>query len=366
VFVDQPASLDQSLTDLRTYLSVNDDFRPGFDRNIVTLASNGYCHAQDGALALVLDPRLEWLYSEPSPDLITGDTLIWNFTSLQSGEIFRTQTAVRLPAMTALGDTVCLTSIVAPTDAVPENNQFTAKEIVIGSFDPNDITAWPSGKCDEKAILPDDRLIYRIRFQNTGTASAINVSILDTLSFGLDLSTLQLLSYSHPMGVERLDSNTIAFVFDNINLPDSTSDEAGSHGYVLYEIKQKPNLSDAFRLDNRAAIYFDYNEPVITNTESRTVVATLPECPEISGTDLVNDISLPFEVTPNPLPAGTPLLVYLPEEANLEIWTTDGKLFYRITSVGNCQIQPAYLPYGSFFVRVAYGHARASRLIVRE
>lgn len=366
VFVDQPASLDQSLTDLRTYLSVNDDFRPGFDRNIVTLAFNEYCHAQDGTLTLMLDPRLEWLYSEPSPDLISGDTLIWNFTSLQSGEIFRTQTAVRLPATVMLGDTVCLTSIATPIDANPENNQFTAKEIVTGSFDPNDITAWPPGVCNEKAILPVDRLIYRIRFQNTGTAAAINVSVLDTLSSGLDLSTLRLLGYSHPMGVERRDSNTIAFVFDNINLPDSTSDEAGSHGYVLYEISQKPGLTNGFRLDNRAAIYFDYNEPVITNTESRTVVATLPDCPKILGTDRVNNRFMPFEAAPNPLPAGAPLLVRLPDEAYLEIWTIDGRLFYRTSSGSNCQIPSTCLPEGSFFVRVICGRERASGLVIRE
>ncbi len=370
VFVDQPTSLDQSLTDMSTYAFVNDDFRPGFDRTIVALASNAYCQKQDGALTLILDPQLEWLYSDPLPDLITGDTLAWYFDDLESGVTFQTRTAVKLPATAILGDTVCLTSVVTPADASPENNHFTAKEIVIGSFDPNDITAWPSGVCEENAILPDNRLIYRVRFQNTGTASAINVVILDTLPTGLNLSTLQLLGYSHPVGIERRDSNTLAFVFDNINLPDSTSDEAGSHGYLLFGISQKPGLPDGFKLNNKAAIFFDFNEPVITNNEMRTVVSELPDCFVESGVhQSVTEIA-GLEVSPNPLPDGNPLVIQLEgengENADLEIRTIDGKLYYRGIMGQSAIIPASALPDFTFLVRVSRGRARATRTIIRQ
>lgn len=370
VFVDQPASPDQSLTDLSTYAFVNDDFRPGFDRTIVALASNAYCQAQDGALTLVLDHQLEWLYSEPLPDLITGDTLTWYFSDLESGSIFQTRTAVKLPATVALGDTVCLASVVIPTDASPENNRFTAKEIVIGSFDPNDIAAWPSGVCEEKAILPDDRLIYRIRFQNTGTASAVNVVILDTLPQGLNLSSLQLLGNSHPVGIERRDSNTLAFVFDNINLPDSTSDEAGSHGYVLFRIGLESDLPDEFRLSNRAAIYFDFNEPVITNTEMRTVVDILPECEVVTGVSQPSGVISGLEVSPNPLSSGDLLILQFMENnganAEFEIRTIDGKLYHRGIMGQSAAIPASVLPEIPFFVRVSRGREHETRVIIRQ
>jgi hypothetical protein len=60
---------------------------------------------------------------------------------------------------------------------------------VVGSFDPNDKTAFPNSTLD---ISGDRWLTYLIRFQNTGTASAEHIFITDTLSASLDWSTFNL------------------------------------------------------------------------------------------------------------------------------------------------------------------------------
>ena len=60
------------------------------------------------------------------------------------------------------------------------------------------------------------------------------------------------------------------FVFDNINLPDSISNEPGSHGYIEYTIRPRRDISEGAYITNRASIFFDLNSPIITNyTENR-------------------------------------------------------------------------------------------------
>ena len=58
----------------------------------------------------------------------------------------------------------------------------------------------------------------------------------------------------------------LTFTFDNILLPDSTSNEPGSHGFVQFSVQPKAGLVPKTRIDNFSDIYFDYNEPVRTNS----------------------------------------------------------------------------------------------------
>ena len=116
---------------------------------------------------------------------------------------------------------------------------------------------------------------YIIRFQNTGTASAINVSVSNELDPNLDWNTLQIENISHTNRVEITDGNQVEFIFNNINLPDASSNEPESHGYIQYKIKPKNNIAVGDFMLNSAAIYFDFNPPVITNTVITTVIDNL-------------------------------------------------------------------------------------------
>jgi hypothetical protein len=53
---------------------------------------------------------------------------------------------------------------------------------------------------------------------------------------------------------------------------DSNSNEPLSHGFVRYRIQPKTNLSAGDSITNFAAIYFDFNEPVITNTAKTSII----------------------------------------------------------------------------------------------
>jgi uncharacterized repeat protein (TIGR01451 family) len=136
----------------------------------------------------------------------------------------------------------------------------------IGAFDPNDKSAIPKGFGPEHYLYPNTDIEYMIRFQNTGTAPAQLVVIRDTLSPWLDITTIRpgVSSHDYSFGIDS--SNVLVFSFENIMLPDSNANEAASHGFIKYRIDQIKDVPLLTKINNSAAIYFDYNEPVITNT----------------------------------------------------------------------------------------------------
>ncbi|MBX2928972.1 MAG: T9SS type A sorting domain-containing protein [Saprospiraceae bacterium] len=181
----------------------------------------------------------------------------------------------------------------------------------IGSFDPNDKTAAPAGYGQEHFIRPDTEIEYLIRFQNTGTDTAFRVVILDTLSQWLNPKSVRPGAASHPFNFEILHGEVLRFTFDNILLPDSTTNEPASQGFVKFSVKQEPNLNEGTRIENTASIYFDFNEPIHTNTVFHTI-----------GNDFIRVVSDtrnnpaglgPLKVFPNP--AAEDVTFLLPPDA---------------------------------------------------
>jgi fimbrial isopeptide formation D2 family protein len=161
------------------------------------------------------------------------------------------------------GTPVCahLTLITNPTDADTINNEYDFCYNVVNSYDPNMKEVYPVN------VLPgyDDWFTYTIHFQNTGNAPAFKIRLRDTLDANLDINTFEIRGYSHPANVS-INGNILTVRFNNIMLPDSTTDYEGSMGYFQYRMKPLPNLPLGTQIENTAYIYFDYNAPIITNT----------------------------------------------------------------------------------------------------
>ena len=147
-------------------------------------------------------------------------------------------------------------------DKTPSNNTFALRQTVVGSYDPNDKTCLQGERLDPDMV--GEYVHYLIRFENTGTYPAEFVVVKDVINFStFDLNTLEIIDASHPMYVRTSDGNVVEFIFENINLP---FDDANNDGYVAFKIKTRPWLKIGDKLENSAAIYFDYNHPIITNT----------------------------------------------------------------------------------------------------
>jgi uncharacterized repeat protein (TIGR01451 family) len=138
--------------------------------------------------------------------------------------------------------------------------------VVTGSYDPNDKTGYPIGQTDQKYILPNQQLQYVIRFQNTGTDTAFTVVIRDTLDTDLNIFTVTSGVSSHQYDFRMYGPRVLEWTFNNINLPDSTTNQEGSNGFVTFHVDQIPNLAPGIQITNDADIYFDFNDPITTNT----------------------------------------------------------------------------------------------------
>ncbi|PSR56515.1 hypothetical protein AHMF7605_24975 [Adhaeribacter arboris] len=153
-----------------------------------------------------------------------------------------------------------------PDDPEPEISEDC--QPIVDSFDPNDKQVIPAGVTSNHYTPTNTPLRYTIRFQNTGTDVAYRVVVVDTLSTDLDLSTLQVgaVSHAYTLTISGKNKPILTFTFDNILLPDSSKNQAGSNGYVQFSVKPKSNLPQKIKIENYADIFFDYNEPVRTNT----------------------------------------------------------------------------------------------------
>jgi uncharacterized repeat protein (TIGR01451 family) len=145
--------------------------------------------------------------------------------------------------------------------------------VVRNSYDPNDKQATPSLTLQD--VSSGKNIDYTIRFQNTGTDTAFNVVIADTLDSKLLANQVQMVGSSHPCRTTVKD-NIIFFEFLDIMLPDSNVNKFGSNGFVSFKIKPIASLTAGTTIPNKAAIYFDYNSPVITKPANTIIQNPLP------------------------------------------------------------------------------------------
>lgn len=258
----------------------------------INVKNNG-CTSVSGNLMLVLDSRVIIDSVIPAPAITIGDSLIW-FTQAMTyhNPAYTVQLYIRPNSSVLLGDSLSFTLSTQPppNDADSTNNLKIYDFPVIGPWDPNIKLAYPVGACDDHYILPGTEITYTVLFQNTGNAPAHNIMILDSLSPNLDFSTFRIDAASHPLSTHILPGNVLRFDFENIMLPDSGSNLAGSNGYVIFSCRADSTLPSGTVISNSAIIVFDSNDFVITDSVYHTIVSIIP-IPDTSvtvqGTTLV-------------------------------------------------------------------------------
>lgn len=164
------------------------------------------------------------------------------------------------------------------TDYSPWNNVNSHQAIVAASYDPNFKEVSPKGVgANGDITIKDSILTYVVHFQNTGSYFAQNIVVVDTLDSDLKITSLRPGYSDHTYSVSLSDNGVAKFTFKNINLPwQSQYGDLLSSGMFVYSIKVKKNLPVGTQIKNKAAIYFDYNSPIITNTTLNTLVEGSP------------------------------------------------------------------------------------------
>lgn len=209
--------------------------------------------------------------------IVSGNTITWNLNSASSFFSNYDVITFNVPGGLTSGTSHYFTSTIAPTtgtDCSTVNNAGSLLQLVGNSYDPNDkVVARPDAAIQffgEETqyidALTQEALTYTVRFQNTGTAPAQNIYIIDTLDADLDWSSFTLIQASHNMQVVNLGNGIMRFEFPSIWLADSTTNEPESHGHLVYRIMENAANQYGTEIENTAYIYFDWNDPIITNT----------------------------------------------------------------------------------------------------
>lgn len=253
--------------------------RPGFDASYRILYKNKGTSQENAFVTFVYDSELLEFVSSTQPlyeDLEGGK--VWEAGFMAPFEegyidvVMNVNSPTDDPAVNN-GDVLHLSAIVEffiPEihEETPEDNISELNQTVVGSFDPNDKTC-----LEGTTIIPDmvgEYVTYLIRFENTGDYYAENIVVVDMIDTEkFEISTLTPLQSSHEYVTRITEGNKVEFIFENIMLPGMPSEDR--HGYVAFKIKTKATLQVDDSFSNTAAIYFDFNHPIITNEAVTTV-----------------------------------------------------------------------------------------------
>jgi hypothetical protein len=253
----------------------------------INLANAG-TRIEQGSVTLQLDQNATFIGSIPAPSSIIGNTITWTFEELYYFEVRSILAQVTTPSVGSIGEPWLHQLQVDALDDggdILSTTNATLGGTVACAYDPNDKQVYPAGYGEAGAIAMDTPFLdYTVRFQNTGTAPAFDVVIMDQLDPDLDPERVEVLGFSHtPTQVAITANGSIQFKFLDIMLPDSATDQLGSQGFVHFRIHLREGLPHLTEIPNTAAIYFDLNPPIITNTVHSTLVDCNTWQPELEA-----------------------------------------------------------------------------------
>ena len=320
---------NQTNEDLSIDIFPLDDAIPGFESDYEFIVENNGTQSVQNAQVTINfeDTKQSFVSASQTPSNATSNSITFTISNLPilGSEIINfTFLNVQPPALNS-GDVAIITANVFPddNDINPEDNSVNFDQIVVNSFDPNDKLVTQGEQITDEKI--DEYLDYKIRFQNLGTANAINVVVTDTISDKLDWTTFQPINSSHNYRLELIDQKEINFIFKNINLPYEAIDEPGSNGHVSFKIKPKSDVQIGDIIENKAYIFFDFNLPIITNTVSTEVVDNLS----------TNDFADVKKIKLSPNPAKNQVEIINESNAeiqNIQLYGVNGQLIKSFDS----------------------------------
>ncbi len=334
-----------ALPDLQVEISAS-AHRVGFENLIaLTYKNQGTEMATNAKLTVMFGTHIIPLESSVPWTIAAGTDRRWDLGDVQIGESVTIYIKDSVSTNVTIGEDIQLrASFYGEEDDCNGLDNITVdNQIAVGAIDPNDIAVTPEGYIDN-----DQELIYKIRFQNVGNATVSRVRIENKLPEGLDINTLELGLTSHNYQFEIQDNNRLVWTFENINMPDSTTNESASHGFAIFKIKPKAELEDGVKLKNQAAIFFDNVAPITTNTVTN-IIGEVPR-PAFSNEQL--------QIFPNPMTThsdiqivsleGTPINII-----SLNVFDLLGKKLFEKRGISDSifRLTRGNFPTGQFIIR---------------
>lgn len=346
-------SIPDPLNDVAVFINPQTIAQPGFMATYAVMIYNFGSFTASGDVTLQFD-NTKLMYSDSTPAMtFAGNTLSISYSDLEPFQYQYIYVNFQvMPDVVNLGDILTYTATITPLtgDDYPENNTFVLNQAAVNSWDPNDIRVHEGETITEEQA--DGYLHYTIRFENLGTANAVNVRIETELDELLDASTFQPLESSHEY-VPMVMGNSVEFMFNDIQLPFTAPD---SQGYITYRIKPMEDIQLGDVIEAQAGIYFDFNDPVMTNVATTTVQ-------NLAG---INDVLADsFVIYPNPASTKITLQMKNIPDADVTVIDVLGKTVLAVKVQGAQQdIDVSSLNSGLYFVKVAAGGKSVTKKLI--
>ncbi len=327
--------------------------RPGFTyTNFISYKNKGLETIVSGTINFVKNGLSTIISISQSGTTNIASGFSYDFANLGPNEERLIQVVMQVPTIptVALGQILTNSVTITPVvgDNFPLNNADDLAQIVVGSYDPNDKTEKHGGKIEIDEFTNSDYLTYTIQFENTGTANAQFVRIEDVLNAQLDLSSVIMLSSSHPVNMRKIN-NKLIWNFYDINLTPTISDPVLSHGFVQFKVKPVPGFSAGTMIPNVADIHFDFNPAIVTETCQTEFVTTLS-----SSTFDVSSVVF----YPNPASTFVHIVNGTNQDkmANISVYDVVGKavLFRSNLAASDINLDISKLTSGIYFVEIAF------------
>ncbi|MEZ4912080.1 MAG: T9SS type A sorting domain-containing protein [Saprospiraceae bacterium] len=314
------------------------------------VCNNGNIEAEDIVAKVKLDPYFD--LKETSVPIVShiGDELVLDIKNLKAGECISFHLKINLSCDATLGQEHCMEigaiSNTKDCDDITSKVTYLDCEENVGSYDPNDKSIFVNGVKNKEYIEQGDKVKYLIRFQNTGTDTAFTVKIQDPISSKFDVTSIVPVAASHEY-TWCVENGVLNVTFDHIMLVDSFRNEPLSHGFIKFEIALNRSTERNQDVSNLAGIFFDFNEPVITNE------VTTPVGKPVSTYDPdENSISL----YPNP----TNDIIHITssntsfKDAQIIIYNESGNIAMTtgLQAESNRQIDVSSLPSGFYIIHI--------------
>ncbi len=332
----------------------------------ITVYNNGNT-ACDLQLDLTLNPTSTFIAATLPTSEHGTSTAQWILNSVQPYQERNIHVTVLMPSGDQMGASLSdQLHVTATANGQVLDQVDVAHDFVLAcSMDPNDKLVVPVGTGVEHTTPMGSEFFYTVRFQNTGNDTAHDVYILDTLDTSLDPGTFKLRGMSHVGHTLLQPDGVLRFTFNNIMLPDSGSNMLASQGYVSYTIRHRNGRAEGTRVENTAAIFFDMNEPVITNTTFNTLRS--PSSGVADAGDGPKD-----QLTLFPNPAHTTVTLRFDEVPQGRVWVelidATGRMVRDLVRRSNTVVMDVDgLPAGLYIVRTyeeGSGLVRTARLVV--
>lgn len=271
---------DTTAIDLSISLTNLNNANPGFDVCLFIQYKNLAPKVTEAAITCHFDELLIYQSATPAPAAINGNEFTFMPGPLNWMEEGTIKVWFTLPPEGGLAGQVlshdCLITSLSGPDLDISNNSASLRHTISAPIDPNNISVSPAGFGPKGYISKYTQgLDYTIRFQNLGNDTARNVVISNFIDPDLDILTIQMLGSSHDYQIGyNSETRLLQWIFEDIDLVDSLTNETGSHGFIRY-VLAPANQEEGLTISNQADIFFDFNDPIPTNTVVNTLADTL-------------------------------------------------------------------------------------------